>query len=244
MTMTSSSPMDTDMFPRQSWRDHLDSLQWAQGEHLLVAAPNKAGKTSMVRHLARKRSHVVVFVTKIKDPTFEHEFRGWTILREWPRNPKDLPDWHTRILLWPRQQKTMIGTLAEQRRVFGHALDAIAHQGNRCVVIDEGLMFTDPKILGFGTQVSMMFYYGRSSGLSLVFLTQRPAWVPVVAYSSVTHAYFARTRDRNDLKRLADMGGIDSKLVGANLARLSSRHDFVYLNPQGDAMSSVVNTRK
>lgn len=240
----SASGPTPEAFSRVPWQRHLNTLNWEQGEHILIAAPNKSGKTCMVGTLAQKRRYVVVFVTKIKDPTFEKEFKGWKILREWPKDPRDLPQWENRILLWPRQKRTMAETLAEQRRVFGHALDAIAYQGNWCVVIDEGLMFTDPRILGFQTPVSMMFYYGRSSGLSLVFLTQRPAWVPVVAYSSITHAYIARTRDKNDLKRLSEMGGHDPKITTANVAALPTRHDFIYLNPQGDTPPAVVNTRK
>ena len=234
---------ETGLYTPVPWRAHLSSLQWEQGDHILIAAPTKSGKTTMVRHLLSKRSHVVIFVSKLKDPTFLTEYKGWTILEEWPKDgPKP---WETRILLWPKAEKTLGATLAKMRRVFAYALDSIAHEGKRCVVIDEGLMFTDPKYLGFGSEVGMLHYFGRSSGISMVTLTQRAAWIPVVVYSSVTHAYIARTRDRNDHKRLADLGGgLDLTRVRDTLTRLPSRHDYLYLNPQGDATPVVVNTRK
>ena len=227
-------------YPTQPFATHMRSLKWDQGDHVLLSAPTKAGKTTLASKLITKRSHAVIFVTKMKDPTFAAEFSDWERFTEW-RNVKP---YHTRILLWPKPGKTIRETLRIQREVFAYALDAIAREGNRAVVVDEALMFTDPKILGFGTEIGMMHYYGRSSGISMMTLTQRPAWIPKVIYSSVTHAYVARTRDAQDLKRLADMGGIDPKEVGANITQLPTRHDYVYLNPQGDAAPVVVNSRK
>lgn len=227
---------------RERWTRHLDSLRWAQGDHLLIAAPTNAGKTTLMRRLVEKRSYVVVCVTKIKDPTFESEFRGWTVLREWPRKGSPAP-WENRILLWPRKERTVRDTIKRQREVFAHALDAIYREGNRCIVIDETLMFTDPKIIGLGTEVGMLHYAGRSAGISMVTLSQRPAWVPKVIYSSVTHGYIARTRDTQDLRRLADLGGTDVNLIRREIAALPKRHDYLYVNPQGDAPLSILNTR-
>lgn len=230
-------------YEQRKWDDHFRSLRWDQGDHILLSAPTKAGKTTMMRRLIEKRSHVVVFVSKMKDPTFRSEFKDFDILREWPKGgPKP---WQTRILLWPSAKDDVRDTLLHQRDVFRSALNAILKQGNRCVVIDESLMMNDPKLVGLGTEIGMMHYYGRSAGISMVDLTQRPSWIPKVIYSSVTHAYIAKTKDRDDARRLSDLGGIDPKEVAFNLVnpRLS-RHDYIYLNPLGDAAPAIVNTRK
>jgi hypothetical protein len=199
----------------------------------------------MLASLAEKRAHMVVCVSKITDETFAREFprsNGWVRLDRWPKRGPDV--WEKRILLWPKQQKTMRDTLLHQREVFGYALDALTREGKRGVAIDESLMFNDPSFIGMSREVGLMHYYGRSAGLSIVDLTQRPSWIPRVIYSSITHAYVARIRDREDAKRLGDLGGIDAREVGSHLMRLPSRHDYVYLNPQGDAPSVIVNTRK
>jgi hypothetical protein len=229
------------LFPRVRWQDHLDSLEWEQGDHILISAPTKSGKSTMVADLVEKRKHVAIMVSKLKDPTFETEFKNWKILREWPKKGPDL--WDTRILLWPKAKKTLETTIEHQREIFGPALDQIALNGNRCVVIDESLMMNDPQFIGKGRVVGLMHYLGRSAGVSVVDLTQRPAWIPKVIYSSVSHAYIARTRDRLDMARLADLGGIDARVLALNLMALPSRHDFVYVNPQGDASPCIVNTR-
>jgi len=74
---------------------------------------------------------------------------------------------------------------------------------------------------------------------------QRPFHVPRIVLSSATHAYFARTYDAGDRKRLTELGSIDSREVAYNFDHaIKGRHDFVYLNPQGNAPSRIVNTRE
>lgn len=227
---------------RHPFRDHYKELDWKQGEHIFIAGPTSAGKTTLMSKLVPKRSHVVVFVTKLHDETFKNEFNGWARLEEWPKEGP--PAWQNRILLWPKAVKNdMAATLDKQRRVFSDAMNRIHTQGNRCVVVDEMLMFCDTRILNLGNQVGMLHYYGRSHGISMLTLTQRPAWIPRVVMSSVTHAYVAKTTDNEDIKKLSEMGGVDKREVAGNLMRLPDRHDYVYLNPQGDSPSVVVNTR-
>jgi hypothetical protein len=229
---------------RQPWGEHFETLPWHQGDHLLIAAPTKAGKTTMVRRLADKRSHSVMLVTKTHDPTIRNEFKGWDVLRSWPPSP-----WQDKVLLWPKPQRTARATLMHQRGVFGEALDRI-FRGNRDgwsgwnVIVDESHYLTSREFCDLGPAIAMLHHQGRSAGVSMVNLTQRPAWIPKIIYSSVTHAWIARTRDMDDLKRLADLGGIDPRQMRDTVARLPSRHDYVYVNPQGDARPVIVNTRK
>lgn len=221
-----------------------DAGRWEQGDHLFVSAPTKAGKTTLVSKILPLRARVVVFVSKLKDDTFKREFKGWTILHEWPKGgPKS---WQTHILLWPKAvDNDLDATTAVQRAVFHDALNRISTIGNWCVVIDETLMFSDPKYIGLGKQVGQLHYFGRSSGLTMVTLSQRPAWIPRVIMSSVTHAFVARIMDADDAKRLGDLGGnINKRAIVEALGNLPTRHDYLYLNPQGDASPVIVNTRK
>ena len=234
--------MSETAYAAEPWPAHLKRLKWRQGEHVLVSGPTSAGKTTLAAQLLPRRSHVVMLVTKLKDPTFASEYKGWERLEKWPKGGP--PSYMRRILLWPKPEKTTRATILKQRDVMRDTLDAILHEGGRCVCVDEGLYFSDPKYLGLSTELGMMHYTGRSAGISMVTLAQRPFYLPKVVLSSITHGYFARTRDKDDLKRLADIGSVDTKEVAANLATLSDRHDYVYLNPQGDARSAVVNTRR
>jgi len=237
-TMTLAPP-----YARADWATHLKGLQWRQGEHVLVCGPTSSGKTTLVRPLLERRGHVVMLVTKTKDPTIERDFSGWTRFDRWPKRGLRY-DRHTRVLIWPRSGKTMRETIAIQREVHKDALNQVMREGNICLYVDEGLYFADPKYMGLSTELGMLHYTGRSAGISMVTAAQRPFYLPKVILSSITHGYFARTRDKDDLKRLADIGSVDTREVAANLGALTDRHDFVYLNPQGTASPAVLNTRK
>jgi len=54
-----------------------------QGDHILIAAPTKAGKTTMARRLIKKRGHTVVFVTKTHDDTIRNDYRGFYRAHSW-----------------------------------------------------------------------------------------------------------------------------------------------------------------
>lgn len=228
------------VYDRIPWEQHIRQMKWRQGEHILIAGPTSAGKTTLAASLLQKRSHVVMLVTKPKDETFAKQFKGWTRLERWPKGGP--PNYETRVLLWPTPRKTIPETIAYQREIMREAVDAIFHQGKRCLAIDEGLYFSDSQFIGMGRELGMMHYTARSSGISMVTLSQRPFYLPKVILSSITHGYFARTRDKDDLKRLADIGSVDAKEVAHNLGILPDRHDYVYVNPQGDVSPAVVNT--
>ena len=198
-----------------------------------------------MRKLADKRSHFVMLVTKTHDNTIRDEFKGWTRRGSWG----ELKPWDRHVLLWPKPGKTLRETKSIQREIMQDALDGIG-RGNRSGWsgwgdgVDEMHYLTDPQYLGLHSDVAMLHHVGRSAGISMLDLTQRPSWIPKIIYSSITHAYIARTRDREDLKRLSDLGNIDSRNVGQSVSSLGDRHDYVYLNPQGDVPPSIINTRR
>lgn len=231
------------IFPRESWQDHLASLKWSQGEHVLIAAPTGSGKSRLAADLVEKRGHVVNFVTKTKDPLFSGPvYKSWSRLVDWTK--QTLRPWDNRVLLWPKEMETMSLTREHQEQVFSRALEDINKRGGWCLVFDELHYMSDPHFLGLASEIAILHHMGRSNNISLVSLTQRPAWIPKIIYSSVSHAYIGRTRDQADLKRLADLAGIDAKVIAQAVSELPTRHDFLYVNPMGDKTPVVVNIAK
>ena len=231
-------------YPRQAWGEHLATLNFRQGEHVFVSAPTGAGKTTLVRGPLEKRKYVVCLFTKLKDQTIRQEYKGFKRFDRWPKHGFE-PTRENRVMIWPTPEKKIRDTIAKQKEVMSEALDRIANDGAWCVMIDELLYMTQPGYLNLAPQIGMLHFYGRSAGISAVTLAQRPFHVPRIVLSSATHAYFARTYDKGDQQRLTELGSINPKEVAYNMEEtIEERHDFLYLNPQGDAESRVVNTRR
>jgi ABC-type dipeptide/oligopeptide/nickel transport system ATPase component len=208
---------------------------WQQGEHVSIIGPTGCGKTTLESRLLDVRDSVAIFVTKIHDDTISRDFPGYERIEKWPP-PKA---WQNKVLLWPRPEATIRETYIKQRRIFKDALDQIFRERNWCVVFDEQHYMC--KQLGLDAENMMILQQGRSSGLSVVNGTQRPAWVPLVTYSSATHAFIWRTTHREDLRKLADLGGIEMRQLQGNLMTLG-KHDFIYVNTRkGDVMRSRVS---
>jgi hypothetical protein len=211
-------------YPTVPFSDLLRNLQrqWLIGEHVTIVGPTGVGKTTLLARILPIRRYTVVFVTKVHDPTISRDFKGYQRITSWP--PKVFQD---KLLLWPKAGKTIRDTIQIQRDTFRTALDSIFQDKQWCVVFDEQHWLCTT--LGLSQENAAYLHQGRSSGLTVVNGTQRPAWVPVVTYSSATHGFIWRTTYRDDMSRLGDLGGIDAKQFKANMLRLK-KHEFVYVN--------------
>lgn len=212
------------------------TLKWRQGEHVMLAAPTQCGKTTLASLLVKRRAYVVVLASKIKDDNLRARYRDYTRASDWPagRGTK-------RVLLWPKGQAELSQNITHQRAVFKRALDSVGRQHGWCVVVDEAHWAS--QFLRLDKEIAILHHQGASSGTSMVVLTQRPAWIPRIIYSSASHVFLGATSYKDDLKALADMGGINSKEVADTVQRLG-RHDLLYLNPMGDHPPTIINIRK
>lgn len=234
------SPLDD--FPQIGFADHVRDLRWAQGEHVFISGPTGSGKTTLAKSVLEKRGHVIGFGTKAHDPTLKNEYKGWQFVE----HISDVEPWMNRVILWPKpkRKEDTDAWLQRQRKAFADAYNVLLKATGWCVFVDELAYMTNPKFGGVGRQIEMMHYIGRSAGLSAISLAQRPAFVPLAVISNTSHAYIAQTHLSSDLKRLADLGGVDQKSLSRTVTALPTRHDFVYQPTLAEGRAGVVNTRK
>lgn len=234
--MRSNVKIRTPMYNRMAFRPFMESMRWKQGEHILLASPTGTGKTTLAAQLIRKRSHVVVLASKTRDSTIQQSFRDCERITEWP------PRYDTnRVLLWPKNKGDLADVIAVQRIEFKSCLNDVGKMGGWCVVIDEAHWLS--QFLKLDKEIAILHHQGRSSGVSMVVCTQRPAWIPRIVYSSASHVFLGQTASKDDIKSLASLGGVDAPQVLDTVQHIG-RHDLLYLNPMGDHAPVVINTRK
>lgn len=222
-------------YERVKFADFMKTFSWKQGEHVMLAANTQCGKTTLTSYLVARRSHVAILATKPKDENLRKRYADYHKYGQWPPDRED-----KRVLIWPAKQRKLTGDVARQRVVLGDALDSVANEGGWCVVVDE--MHYTAQFLRLDREVAILHHQGSSSGISMVTLTQRPAWIPKIIYTSATHAFIGSAWLPDDLRTLGAMGGPYGREVKDTVQQLG-RHDLLYVNPLGDAEPVIINIR-
>lgn len=203
---------------------------------MLIAAPTQTGKSTLASYLVARRGQVVVLCAKTKDDNLRRRYADYTKITDWPP-----PRGKNHVMLWPKVKATAALTMKEQQTVFKKCLDYVNMRGAWCVVDDESHWMA--QFLRLDKEIAILHHQGSSNAVTMVNLTQRPSWIPKIIYSSSSHVFIGKTSDRDDLKALSNLGGVDAKMIADTVQRIG-RHDLLYINPMGDAQPCVINIRK
>lgn len=209
---------------------------WKQGMHVLCCGPTQSGKTTAARMMVRIRDFVVVFGTKPIDPSLDaYVEEGYARIDHWPPEPKDLrnqEEGQVRLILWPKIKARK--EMRAYRSVYAKCLDSVFVDGGWTVVIDEALWFASKQGLDLADSMSEVAYGAASAKVTMVLLTQRPANIPPVTWTSVSQALLWHMGRVEDIRELASLSTYDPRPVMDAIHELHG-HEFLDLPVRAQA---------
>jgi len=209
-----------------------------QSQHVTVIGPTGCGKTTLVTELVEPRANVATLGVKFRDETMEKLVtkRGYKRVFDWNKKGSA-----TRVALWPKASD--LDTLMdEHRKVFKPCINDIYKVGAWCLWLDEMRYMSEH--LGMKKSLTLMYIAARSNNISLVGNTQRPAWVPLEAYSQAGHLIMFRTGDERDLLRIGSLNGANPRDVANAVANLPDKHTFVHIDLSDPQVMNITKQPK
>jgi hypothetical protein len=202
---------------KRVWREP----QWKQGEHMAIVAPTGAGKTTFVSAILPARKYVMALDPKGGDTTLaklipEHGFERV----DWPLKKHNFIQ---RLLYgpdkWERMEngepvRIIVGRVVREMKDFAPLSKMLAKAlydsfSNRgwTVYIDELQMAADRRLMRLGKYIELNLIAARDRNVSMVMSYQRPANVPRSAGEMSTWFVVFYTRDKDTVRRVAEMAG-------------------------------------
>lgn len=137
------------------------------------------------------------------------------------------PEVADRICLWPDIRGTGKPHRNRQRAVFQEAIDSIFRMGAWCCVFDEVVYLAET--LNLDDELKFLLNQGRSSHISVVAATQRPAFIPLAFYDMASHLFLWKFSDHRNAQRVAELTGEASQIVRREIMTLP-KYEFIYIN--------------
>lgn len=217
---------------------------WQAGQHVTIVAPTGVGKTHLALSLAELSRYVIVLACKRRDPLVSSlAADGYHVTGDldellWADRQPTTP----KVVYWPRfPEKTPARQrVAMQAAAMRKALDYAERTSGWTVVADETMYLHE--MLGLEKELSSLWYQGRTQGISLLALAQRPSRIPRLAFSQADYFFIGRFADGRDVEVLREISStIPREVLEGGIASLSKdRHEFLFVDAHREELAVTV----
>lgn len=194
-----------------TWEEFVPHFQkrWKPGQHAALIGPTGTGKSTLMVGILPMRKYVMALdpkggdstLSKLKDYGFEES--------DWPPNKKvrkAIEEGKPARLIIGSTLKTADDLPRLRQQLSKALLDSFNERG-WTVYIDELQIAADRRMMGLMTSIERNLIAARDRKVSMVGSFQRPAYVPKAASEMSTWFVVFYTRDREVVRRIAEMAG-------------------------------------
>jgi ABC-type cobalamin/Fe3+-siderophores transport system ATPase subunit len=223
---------------------------WKAGQCVTIVGPRGSGKTHLALELLDISPHVIVLATKRQDPLLQDlRSHGYIVTGDlsqvlWTHDEKrgrGVPV-HRKVVYWPQFSEDMSEhqRISAQSHAMSEALGWIDKTGGWTVLVDETMWMAET--LRLEKQIKSAYFQGRTQGVSIIALAQRPTNVPRLAFSSADYLFLSKTGDKRDIDNLREISSaIPKETIIQALQELDKpAHEFLFIDANNDRLAKVI----
>jgi hypothetical protein len=202
-----------------------------QPEHMEILGINGSGKSLFMCTVCQQRmivrhTPVIIFQSKPADETILK--LGWPIISNGDVKKALRERW---CIYWPQTNKTGRARRTYQADKFRDMLDALWRPGSNCIVVFDdvgyiqGLFTSDGESLN--PIIEMYLREGRSSGITVVLVKQRPQGAKREMHSETQWTVEFPPKDSDDAERFAQILGDKKYFLEVFKTMDADKHEFL-----------------